>query len=76
MERHKEVAMRKMKILISYSMSNTDSWDEGTETYFSLMIGDSVVPERDLDLSGMARAYLDMMNIKYRELWVKGEVLK
>lgn len=68
--------MRKMKVLISYSMSNMDSWDEGTETYFSLVIGDSVVPERDLDLSGMARAYLDMMNIKYRELWVKGEILK
>lgn len=68
--------MRKMKVLISYSMSNMDSWDEGTETYFSLVIGDSMVPERDLDLSGMARAYLDMMNIKYRELWVKGEILK
>lgn len=68
--------MRKMKVLISYSMSNMDSWDEGTETYFSLVIGDSVVPERDLNLSGMARAYLDMMHIKYRELWVRGEILK
>lgn len=68
--------MRNMKVLISYSMSNMDSWDEGTETYFSLVIGDSVVPERDLDLSGMAREYLDMLHIKYRELWVRGEVLK
>lgn len=68
--------MRKMKVLISYSMSNMDSWDEGTETYFILEIGDRVIPERDLDLSGIAREYLDMMNIKYRELWVKGEILK
>lgn len=65
-----------MKVLISHSKSNMDSWDEGTETSFILTIGPSVVPERDLDLSAMARDYLDLMQIKYRELWVRGEVLK
>jgi len=57
----------KYTIIISYSKSDLDNWDEGTKLAFDLETGVKLGP-RYVDI---ASAYLDAAGIKYREFMAK-----
>lgn len=60
----------KVKILISYSRDDMDSWEEGTKTHFYLETPNLV--DRGT-LTGMGKAFLELSGIEYRECMVRIE---
>lgn len=57
----------KIKVDISYSKDDLDSWQEGRKTYFII---ETPTPISDSGVAKLASAYLDALGVNYREfIW-------
>lgn len=62
----------KLKIKISHSRDDMDTWGEGRKTYF---IVESPVPLKEEAIGELARAYLRAIGANYRDMMYRVEDL-
>ena len=62
----------KLKIKISHSRDNMDTWGEGRKTYF---IVESPVPLKEEAIGDLSRSYLRAIGANYRDMVYRAEDL-